>query len=285
MSDPTSPFFVSTGWLADHLADPDVAIVDASWYLPNSGRDARAEYEAWHIPGAVYFDIDAIADRANPLPHMMPTAEAFGEAVGALGIDERQRIVVYDAAGLSSAPRVWWSFRVMGAEDVVLLAGGLPRWSAEKRALASGTETRHPTRFAARFTPGAVRDMAEIRDGLAAAAFQVVDARPADRFRGEAPEPRSWVKSGRIPGSRNVPSSALIADGELKDAESLRAAFVAGGVDLDQPIVTSCGSGVNAAILSLALETLGVEPAGLYDGSWTEWGGRDDMPVAVGPDT
>ena len=192
---------------------------------------------------------------------MMPTAEAFGEAVGALGIDERQRIVVYDAAGLSSAPRVWWSFRVMGAEDVVLLAGGLPRWSAEKRALASGTETRHPTRFAARFTPGAVRDMAEIRDGLAAAAFQVVDARPADRFRGEAPEPRSWVKSGRIPGSRNVPSSALIADGELKDAESLRAAFVAGGVDLDQPIVTSCGSGVNAAILSLALETLGVEPA------------------------
>ena len=281
MSD-RSRWFVPTAWLANHLADPDIAIVDGTWYLPGSGRDARAEYEAGHIPGAVFFDIDEIADTANPLPHMMPSLETFVAAVEALGIDERQKIVCYDSLGMFSAPRVWWTFEVMGAKDVVLLEGGLPRWRAEGRPLETGTVTRPPRRFHATPAPHPVRDLAEVRAGIAAETFQLVDARPAARFRGEAPEPRPWVKSGRIPGSYNVPASDLLVDGALKDADALRAAFTAGGVDLDKPIVTSCGSGVNAAILSVALEMLGVTPAGLYDGSWTEWGGRDDTEIATG---
>lgn len=279
-----SRWFVSTAWLADHLADPDVVIVDGTWYLPGSGRDGRNEYEAGHIPGAVFFDIDQIADTTNPLPHMLPTVETFVAAVGALGIDERQKIVCCDNLGMFSAPRVWWTFKVMGAKDAVLLEGGLPRWLAEDRPVEKGTATRPPRTFNATPAPDPVRDLAQVRDGIASGGFQLVDARPAARFRGEAPEPRTWVKSGRIPGSQNVPSSDLLVDGVLKDADALRAAFVAGGVDLDKSIVTSCGSGVNAAILSVALETLGVTPAGLYDGSWTEWGARDDMPIATGPD-
>ncbi len=278
-----SRWFVSTEWLASHLADPEIVVIDGSWHLPGSGRDARQEYQAAHIPGTVFFDIDAVADTANPLPHMLPSAAVFAEAAGALGIDEKQKIVVYDSVGLSSAPRVWWTFRIMGARDVVILEGGLPKWRSEGRPLDEKPVARPPRRFAARFDPATVRDMAEVRDGIAAKTFQLVDARPAARFRGEAPEPRSWVKSGRIPGSLNVPSSDLIADGQLKGPDAIRQAFNDAGVDLAAPVVTSCGSGVNAAILSLALETIGIGSA-LYDGSWTEWGGRDDMPVATGPD-
>jgi thiosulfate/3-mercaptopyruvate sulfurtransferase len=277
-----SRWFVSTAWLAGHLADPDVVVVDGTWHLPGAGRDARAEYETGHIPGAVFFDIDAIADTTNPLPHMLPTVETFVTAVSALGIDERQKIVCYDGIGMFSAPRVWWTFQVMGAKDVVLLEGGLPRWKAEGRELEAGTVTRPPRTFNATPAKYPVRDLNEVRDGIAAGAFQLVDARPAARFRGEAPEPRSWVKSGHVPGSHNVPASELLVDGQLKDAAALRAAFAAGGVDLARPVVTSCGSGVNAAILSVALETLGVKPAGLYDGSWTEWGGRSDTAIATG---
>ena len=275
-----SRWFASTDWLATHLGDPGIAIVDGSWHL--AGRDARKEYDAQHIPGAVFFDIDAIADTSNPLPHMLPSAEAFAAAVGALGIDEKQKIVVYDSVGLSSAPRVWWTFRVMGARDVVILDGGLPKWLAEGRPVDAEPVRRAPRTFDPSYDARVVHDLARVRSGVESGAVQLVDARPAARFRGEAPEPRSWVKSGRIPGSLSVPSTELIADGRLKDAAALRAAFDAGGVDLAKPIVTSCGSGVNAATLNLALDILGVPKAGLYDGSWTEWGARDDTPIATG---
>jgi thiosulfate/3-mercaptopyruvate sulfurtransferase len=279
MSD-RSRWFVSTEWLAGHLDDADVVVIDGSWHL--AGRDARAEYDAAHIPGAVFFDIDAIADTANPLPHMLPTPEFFAEAVSALGIDEKQKIVVYDSVGLSSAPRVWWTFKEMGARDVVILEGGLPKWTAEGRPVTAERTTRAARTLVTQFDPNAVRDLAGVRDGLKRHAFQLVDARPAARFRGAAPEPRAWVKTGRIPGSLNVPSGDLIADGKLKDDAALRAAFAAGGVDLARPIVTSCGSGVNAAALSLALDVLGVKRTALYDGSWTEWGAREDTEIATG---
>ena len=279
-----SHWFVSTDWLAAHLADPDVAIVDGTWLLAATGRDARQEYEAGHIPGAIFFDIDQVADRANPLPHMLPTAEAFAEAAGELGIDDQQKIVIYDSIGLSSAPRVWWTFKVMGTAEVAILDGGLPAWIAEGLPVESQVVSRPSRRFEAKLDPQAVRDMAAVRDGLASGAFQVVDARPAARFRGEAAEPRPWVRTGRIPGSLNVPSSELIANGRLKNVGALREPFAAAGVDLQKPIVTSCGSGVNAATLSLALDVLGVTPTALYDGSWTEWGAREDMPIAVGDD-
>lgn len=283
MSD-RSRWFVSTEWLAAHRDDPDVVVVDGSWHLAVSGRDGRREYDAAHIPGAVFFDIDAIADTAIPLPHMLPSAEVFATAVGALGIDEKQRIVVYDSDGLGASPRVWWTFRVMGAKDVVILDGGLPKWIAEGRPVDALPVSRPPRRFVARALPGVTRTLAEVRDGLAAGAFQVVDARPAARFHGAAPEPRPWVRTGRIPGSLSLPSSELVADGRLRDEQAIRDLFAAAGVDLAKPIVTSCGSGVNAATLSLALETIGVpvENSSLYDGSWTEWGARDDTEIAVG---
>lgn len=275
-----SRWFASTDWLATHLGNPDIAIVDGSWHL--AGRDARKEYDVQHIPGAVFFDIDAVADTSNPLPHMLPSAEAFAAAVGALGIDEKQKIVVYDSVGLSSAPRVWWTFRVMGAKDVVILDGGLPKWLAEGRPVDADPVRRPPRTFTPSHDARVVHDLARVRSGVESGAVQLVDARPVARFRGEAREPRSWVKSGRIPGSLSVPSTELIADGRLKDAEAIRAAFDAGGVDLAKPIVTSCGSGVNAATLNLALDILDVPEAGLYDGSWTEWGARDDTPIATG---
>ena len=275
-------WFVSTDWLAAHLDDPNAVVLDGSWHLGTTGRDARKEYDARHIPGAVFFDIDAIADTSNPLPHMLPSAEAFAAAAGALGIDQRQKIVVYDSVGLSSAPRVWWTFRVMGARDVVILEGGLPKWLAEGRSFSTVVPQRSPRTFAPTPKADAVYYLQSVRDVIESGAAQLVDGRPAARFRGEAPEPRPWVKTGRVPGSFNVPSADLIADGRLMDRNALRDAFARAGVDLAVPIVTSCGSGVNAATLSLALEILGVEDTALYDGSWTEWGARDDTPIATG---
>jgi thiosulfate/3-mercaptopyruvate sulfurtransferase len=277
-----SRWFVSTEWLAGHLDDDEVAIVDGTWHLPTLGRDAEAEYRSGHIPGAVFFDIDRIADTTRALPHMLPSPEVFAAGVGELGIDERQTVVVYDSIGLASAPRLWWTFKVMGARTVVILDGGLPKWRAEGWPIETGAVTRARRRFTALADADPVRDLADIRRNLTEPRFQLVDARPAARFFGEAPEPRSWVKTGRVPGSLNVPSGDLIADGRLKDADALRQAFVDAGVDLGKPIVTSCGSGVNAATLSLALDIVGVNDSALYDGSWTEWGARDDVPIASG---
>jgi thiosulfate/3-mercaptopyruvate sulfurtransferase len=278
-----SRWLVTPDWLAEHLNDPDLVILDGSWHLPGGERDARAEYEATHIPGAVFFDIDAIADTSSPLPHMLPSAAEFAAAVGALGIGNDSTIVVYDSIGIYSSPRVWWTFKIMGAANVVVLDGGLPAWKADDRLVNDWPVTREKRTFIARFDPSVVRDLRQVREGVAARTFQLVDARPAARFRGEAPEPRNWVKSGRVPGSYNVPITDLIADGRLKDAEAIRAAFLAAGVDLARPIVASCGSGVNATILTLALDTIGINSA-VYDGSWTEWGARDDTPIATGPD-
>lgn len=275
--------FVTTEWLAQHLDDPNVAIVDGSWYLPTMQRDAGAEYLERHIPGAVRFDIDAIRDVGTPLPHMLPDVETFERAIGSLGISEDMTIVVYDGAGLFAAPRVRWTFQVFGADDVRILDGGLPKWIAEGRPLTQGVETPAPRRFNARFDPAVIADVALIREVLDNRGAQVVDARPADRFAGQAPEPRPGVRAGHMPGSFNVPFTTVVTDGRLADPDTIRRAFQAAGVDVDQPIITSCGSGVSAAILSLALEVIDSPAAALYDGSWAEWGSRDDCPIAVKP--
>jgi thiosulfate/3-mercaptopyruvate sulfurtransferase len=278
-----SRWFVSTQWLDSHLSAPDVVVVDASWYLPTQTRDGKAEYLVAHIPGAVHFDIDAIADKASGLPHMLPTPEAFASAVRKLGIGDGMKIVVYDGAGLFSAPRVWWTFKAMGARDVVLLDGGLPRWKAEGRAVEAGPVDRRERHFTARLDHAMVRNTADVGKALATKSATVVDARPADRFRGDAPEPRPGLRAGHMPGARNVPFSAVVADGRLLDGDELGAVFAHAGVDPTEPIITSCGSGVSAAILWLALETLGANRLGLYDGSWAEWGGQANTDVVTGP--
>ena len=277
-----NPHFVSGAWLQDHLNAPDVVIVDGSWYLPNLNRNARAEYEEGHIPGAVFFDIDAIADISQNLPHMLPAPEIFAREMGRMGIGDGARIVIYDGAGLFSAPRVWWTFRTMGARDVAILEGGAPRWRADNRPWTDDVTQRRPTTFTARMDHGAVASLADIKTYLSGNKVQIVDARPADRFRGDAPEPRPGLKSGHMKGAKNVPFSLVAADGTLKTPTEIEQAFRAAGIDLDRPIVTSCGSGVSAAILSLALESTGRSAKALYDGSWAEWGGRDDCEVVKG---
>lgn len=275
--------FVSTEWLAARLGDPAIAIVDASWYLPNANRDGAAEFKISHIPGAVYFDLDKVADTSSGLPHMLPSAERFAETVGKLGIAETQTTVVYDGSGLFSAPRVWWTFRIMGAKDVRILEGGFPKWTAEGRPVEAGDATPAPKTFNAVLGVAGVRSIQDMRGLVADSSVTIVDARPGERFRGEQPEPRAGLRTGHMPGSRNVPAGSLVADGKLKSAAEIEAAFAAAGVDPSRPIVTSCGSGVTAAILTLALGTIGAKDVALYDGSWAEWGGATDAPVVTGP--
>jgi thiosulfate/3-mercaptopyruvate sulfurtransferase len=277
MADP----LVTTDWLAEHLDDPEVRIVDATLPLVGQPGQGRDSYVAGHIPGAVFFDINAIADPDTDLPHMLPSPAAFAEAAGALGLGRDATIVVYDAHGVYSAPRVWWTLRTMGYERVFVLDGGLKKWRAEGRPVETAEPSPRPVAVALAFEPQLVADLADVQDVLASGEAQVVDARSAARFRGEAPEPRTSLRSGHMPGALNLPFNAVVDDdGTLKSAAELKTAFA--HVDLSRPIVTTCGSGVTASVLAVALARLGRFDVAVYDGSWTEWGGRTDTAVVTG---
>jgi len=274
---------VSTDWLASHLNSPDVRIVDASWYLPAMKRDPKAEYAAGHIPGAVFFDIDEISDDSSPYPHMLPSSIKFTSRVQKLGLGDGNRIVVYDAYPMISAPRVWWMFRHFGHKDVAVLDGGLNKWKAEGRPLEDLPPMPRQRHFSARTNTTLVRDTEGVKDALTGKA-QVIDVRAANRFSGEAPEPRPGLRAGHMPGAINLPWEGLIDPqrGTMLPAEQLKAKIEAAGVDINRPIVTSCGSGISACILALGLHLIGARDVSVYDGSWAEWGGRPDTPVVTG---
>ncbi len=287
MADFNSDAVVSTAWLAEHLSAPDVHVVDASYYLPHEGLSGRQEFELQHIPGAVFFDIDEIADGDDPLPHMLPAPEKFSSKVRKLGLGDGVRMVVYDQRGLMSAPRVWWTFRYFGHDDVAVLDGGLPKWLAEGRPVEDGPARPVQRHFTARMNSFMLRDKEQIRANLESGREQVVDARSRGRF--EASEPELWPgrRAGRIPGSLSLPYTDLL-DPEtqtLRPVEELRARFEAAGLDMARPVVTTCGSGVTAAVLSLGLHLVGHKDVALYDGSWAEWGLPGDTPVDTGPAT
>lgn len=274
---------VSTDWLAKHLRDPDLRVLDASWYLPAMGRDARAEYDAGHIPGARFFNIDEISDQRSNLPHMAPPPEKFISRMRAMGVGDGHQVVVYDGAGLFSAARVWWTFRLMGKTDIAVLDGGFPKWQAEGREIEDMPPMVRDRHMTVSRQNHLVKDVTQVAHAAKLGEAEIIDARSAPRFRGEAPEPRPGLRSGHIPGSKNLPyGEVLNADGTMKSVAELKAVFEAAGIDLKKPAITSCGSGVSAAVLSLALERIGHRNHALYDGSWAEWGMYDDLKVATG---
>ena len=285
MTSITDDPLVSTDWLAAHLDDPKLRIVDASFKMPGILPLPKDDYLAAHIPGAVFFDVDAVSDHGSPLPHMFPSAEQFGRDVGALCIGNDDTVVVYDAGGWVAGPRAWWMFLSYGHDRVRVLDGGLKKWRAEGRPVQSGAVTPDAVTFKASFDPRRVRTIQQMIDNVGRGAEQVIDARSGERFEGRVAEPRPGLRSGHIPGSRNLPYNDLFdpGTGAMKPLQDLQKAFSAAGVDLDKPIVTSCGSGVSALVLTLALYRLGVRGLALYDGSWSEWGLRDGPPVATGP--
>ncbi len=282
MSADQSRFVVSADWLQQHLGEGDLRVVDAAFYLPAQKRDADAEYAAGHIPGAVRFDHDRIADHSTDLPHMVPSPEQFAEQVGKLGISATDRIVVYDGPGIFSAPRVWWLLRIMGAPNVMVLDGGLDGWKAEGRPLETAIPEPEPVQFVPAFDAKRVVGFEDMRDIVSSAAMQIADARSAGRFAAEEPEPRAGMRSGHMPGARSLPSGSFSTGGKLKSLSELKQTIEAAGIDLHKPVVTSCGSGITAAIITLALESLGHTDNRLYDGSWSEWGSRSDTPIATG---
>jgi len=274
---------VSTEWLAAHLSDPDLRVLDGSWHMPDSGRDARAEYSEAHIPGARFFDIDEISDHRSALPHMAPPPEKFISRMRAMGVGDGHQVVVYDTTGIFSAARVWWLFKLMGKTDVAVLDGGLPKWKAEGHPLEDMPPVVRDRHITVQRQSHLVRDVAQVAAASKLGDWQIVDARSGPRFRGEAAEPRPGLRAGHIPGSKNLPFMDLLnADNTMKDLPALKAAFEAAGIDLGKPVITTCGSGVTAAVLSLALERLGHPRHSLYDGSWSEWGMYPDLNVEKG---
>ncbi len=273
---------VSTEWLAAHLKDPDLRILDASWYLPDMGRNGREEYAEAHIPGARFFDIDDISDGRSDLPHMVPPVEKFMSRLRAMGVGDGHQVVVYDGSGIFSAARVWWLFKLMGQKDVAVLDGGLPKWVAEGRPTDDMPPVIRDRHMTVRRQNHMVRDVTQVSHAAKLADHEIIDARGPSRFAGSEPEPRAGLRAGHIPGSKNVHYATLLDNGVMKSPEELRAVFEAADIDLSKPAITSCGSGVTAAILCLAMERFGKTDHSLYDGSWAEWGAFPTLPVATG---